>query len=89
MIRPSTVRLLVVALPLALAGCGLPDLVAHTVKSVEHSREGRTEAANQPAQQPSAQPAVARQAPAEEPPPPMATAVPRRSTITVEALPER
>lgn len=92
--RLSAVRAAVVALlaPVALAACGVPDLVAHTVKQVEKSREqGRAMSQPAAAQQPdirSPQPAPSRQAQAEEPPP-IAVTMPRRESITVEALPER
>lgn len=77
-------RVLVAAVvPLVLSGCGIPDLVAHTVKHVEKSREARQA---QPARaevlpQPQARPV--------EEPPPVAVTVPVRESISVESLPSR
>jgi hypothetical protein len=81
------IRLPLVALVLAplLAGCGIPDLVAHTVKSIEKSqRDGgnQAEASQSAGQQ---QPAAT----ADEPPPPAAAPIPRRTSVTVEELPSR
>jgi hypothetical protein len=84
---------LVICLALAplLAGCGVPDLVAHTVKAVEKSQNGPSAAsAAAPSTQP--QPAVAAPAPIEDySPPPAAYYPPSRPSggVTVEELPPR
>ncbi|CAA7626314.1 hypothetical protein [Magnetospirillum sp. SS-4] len=68
-----------------LGGCGIPDLVAHTVKAVEKSRrDGSGQAEAQPSAAQS-QPAAA----AEEPPQPVAAPLPPRSSVTAEELPAR
>ena len=74
----------VVTLAALLSGCGVPDLVAHTVKAVEKNQQdkGQTAAAPQ-SQAPQARPA------ADEAPPPVAPPQARRSTVTVEELPPR
>ncbi|MGE5505336.1 MAG: hypothetical protein ACM31L_13000 [Actinomycetota bacterium] len=83
----STRLLAVLLLPLALSACGVPDLVAYTVKEVEKSREQGRTMAQQPA--PAAQPVFVARQPAEEPPPPVAASggvVPPRESVTVETL---
>lgn len=68
---------------LLLAGCAIPELVAHGVKEIEKSN--RSSGASQaPASAPSAQARAE-----EEPPPPSAPAAARRSSVTVEELPAR
>ncbi|MDO8606410.1 MAG: hypothetical protein Q7R40_07745 [Phaeospirillum sp.] len=76
---------LVTGLSLGLAGCSLPDLVAHTVKAVEKSqRDGGSRTASSPPAESS------RAAEPEEPPPPQSAPLPpRRSSITAEELPPR
>jgi hypothetical protein len=72
-----------------LAGCGIPDLIAHTVKSVEHNQD-HPAAASTPAAQPAA---AADSAPAPAPSRPVVedtrTMPPaaRSGSITSEALP--
>jgi|GEM_PF-3454511 len=61
-----------------LAGCGVPDAVAHGVKSLERSFGSSEPAPRQPQ---ATTPAAARPAP--EPPPPVAV---RRDEIKVEEL---
>jgi hypothetical protein len=77
-----------VAVPLALAGCGVPDLVAHGVKAYERSQDGNNRApasaAAQPAYQPAYQPAPAARPAAE--PDAVPAAVPARERITAEPL---
>lgn len=74
---------LILAATLVLAGCAIPDLVAHGVKEIEKSN--RSSGASQaPASAPPAQARIE-----EEPPPPSASAAARRSSVTVEELPAR
>lgn len=84
----SPIRLaLVVTLPLVVAACGVPDLVAHGVKSYERTQDANRSAANNPppAQQ---QPTPA----AYQPAPPAAESdyvpapAPQREAITSEPL---
>lgn len=74
----------VVLMPLALAACGVPDLVAHGVKSYERSQDSNrtAEATPPPAQQP---------APAYKPAPPpepefVPASAPERERVTAEPL---
>jgi len=73
------------ALPLTLAACDIPGLVAHGVKNYESTRgDAAATAAQAPEQAP-----VARQEPAPEPPPPVAATsakAPPRESINVEPL---
>jgi len=80
--------LAVLALPVALAACSLPDLVAHGVKSYENRD-------SQPPPQtggaPAAAPSTARNQPAVEPPAPLPASgttggVPPRESVSVEPL---
>lgn len=74
------------ALPLALAACGVPDLVAHGVKSYERTQDANRTAANAPppaAQQPA--PAAYQRAPEPEPEY-VPAAAPRRESVTAEPL---
>lgn len=77
--------LLAAALPLVLSACGVPDLVAHGVKSYERTQDANRTAANSPpaAQQPP--PAASQPAPAAEsdfvPAP-----APQRESISAEPL---
>lgn len=75
--------LVILAATLLLAGCGIPDLVAHGVKEIEKSNRS-SGASPAPASAPSAQARAE-----EEPPPPSAPAAARRSSVTVEELPAR
>ncbi len=76
-------RFALIALPLALAGCGVPDLVAHGVKSYENSGQP---APAQPVA--TAQPqAPAKPADKPQPPPPAEVGpMPERTPVTVEPL---
>lgn len=79
------VRMLtVVALPMALTACGVPDLIAHGVKSYEssQSKSQQQDYAQQVQPQPKVQPA--RYDP--EPPPIAAESVPPRESVAVESL---
>lgn len=76
--RPSCV--LVLAVPLALGACGVPDLVAHGVKAYERNRDGTTQAQAEP-QQPPPPPATVSEPPAAAP-----VSVPPRESVTVEPL---
>ncbi|MGE5478513.1 MAG: hypothetical protein ACM3Q1_17820 [Bacteroidales bacterium] len=84
----NLIRFVVVAaLPLALSACGVPDLVAHGVKSYERSQENnRGTAANNPppAQQPA--PAAYQPAPAKAEAEYVPAPAPARETITSEPL---
>lgn len=74
-------------LPLALAACGVPDLVAHGVKSYERTQDANRTAANQPpAQQPA--PAAYQPAPVQQQAEPdfVPAAAPARESITAEPL---
>ena len=67
----------------ALAGCGIPDLVAYGVKAVEKRNQapaGEATSSQSPTQQTTQ---------ADEPPPPSRAPAPQRSTVTVEELPAR
>lgn len=66
-----------------LAGCAIPELVAHGVKEIEKSNRS-SGASSAPASAPPAQTRAE-----EEPPPPSAPAAARRSSVTVEELPAR
>lgn len=75
-------------LPLSLAACGVPDLVAHGVKSYERTQDANKTASNQP-------PAAYQPAPAaQQAPPPAAQAepdfvpvpAPQRESISSEPL---
>lgn len=74
-------------LPLSLAACGVPDLVAHGVKSYERTQDANKTAANQP-------PAAYQPAPAAQQPAPAAkaepdfvpTPAPQRESISSEPL---
>jgi len=75
----SLLRFAVIALPLALAACDLPGLVAVGVKSYENrpgAQANQTYASSAPAATTKADPA----------PPPPTSAVPRREPITSEPL---
>lgn len=86
----SPLRLALAAmLPLSLAACGVPDLVAHGVKSYERTQDANKSAAGQ--QQPAAyQPAP----PAQQPAPAagqmeadfVPTPMPQRESVTAEPL---
>lgn len=86
---------LVCVLAPLLAGCGIPDLVAHTVKAVEKSQ--REPAASSAAASPSAAPPQSSPERTEEPPAPAPAPAyapsPRSGAsgggITVEELPPR
>ena len=73
-------RFAVIALPLALAACDLPGLLAVGVKSYEN----RPSAQAKPADSSSAPATTTKADPA--PPPPPTSAVPRREPITSEPL---
>jgi hypothetical protein len=76
---------LVVLAPLALAGCGVPDLVAHGVKSYEKSQERSQPQPTvaQPVQPvPAYQPARYEPEPQSEP----VTGVPARESVVAEPL---
>lgn len=77
---------LAVALPLALAACGVPDLVAHGVKSYERTQDANRTAANNPppAQQPVTPAAYQPARPAESDFTP--TPAPQRESVTAEPL---
>lgn len=81
----SPIRLVLVAVaPLVLAACGVPDLVAHGVKSYE-----RTQDANNRGAVPSQQPAAYQPAPAAQPAPEaeyVPAAAPARESVTAEPL---
>lgn len=83
----TSIRLvLVAALPLALAACGVPDLVAHGVKSYERTQDANRAAANSPPPA-AAQPAPAAYQRAAEPEPEFVpAAAPRRESVTAEPL---
>jgi hypothetical protein len=79
--------MLACVLPLSLAGCGIPDLVAHGVKEFDKTqRKGEVQPAAAPAaRQPRPEPAVVQEAP-----PPIysgPSAPVARDSITVETLP--
>ncbi|MBC7905415.1 MAG: hypothetical protein H7Y60_01545 [Rhodospirillaceae bacterium] len=76
---------LVVLVPLALAGCGVPDLVAHGVKSYEKSQERGSQ---QPAIAQPVQPAPTYQPTRYEPEPQSepVTSVPSREPMMAEPL---
>lgn len=79
--------LLTAVLSFGLAGCALPDLIAHTVKAVEKSQRG--DSTSQTAST-SSQPASPRPATEpDEPPLPQSVPMPRRSSVTAEELPPR
>lgn len=82
---PTRLALVVLA-PLALAACGVPDLVAHGVKSYEKSQERGQEAqpaVAQPVQAaPAYQPARYEPEPQSEP----VTGVPERESVVAEPL---
>ena len=73
---------LAMALPLALAACGVPDLVAHGVKSYERTQDANRPAATAPA---AAQPVTYQPAPAAETDFTPAPA-PQRESVTAEPL---
>lgn len=75
---------LAAALPLALSACGLPDLVAHGVKSYERSQDANRTAANTPP--PAVQPAPAAYQRAPEPEPFVPAPAPQRESVTAEPL---
>jgi len=91
--------LLLVGLAPLLAGCGVPDLVAHTVKAMEHSDSrpagSSSGTANAPAASAAPAAAQASPAPAVDPDPPPVAATPRAApapagrsgAITSEELP--
>ncbi len=84
---------LVLCCLLPLAGCGIPDLVAHGVKEFDRSQRG-AEAQPAPARGPRVEPAVVSAAMvSNEAPPPLysgpSAAPAAREPITVEALPPR
>ena len=77
---------LAMALPLALAACGVPDLVAHGVKSYERTQDANRTAANTPSPaQPPVTPAAYQPAPAAEAEFTPAPA-PQRESVTAEPL---
>jgi hypothetical protein len=84
MFRP----IIILAATLALCGCDVAGLVAHTVKQVEKNREQPVQPAAASRGEAQAQPAVQRQA-VEEPPAPVSPVVPRPEAVTIEALPAR
>ncbi|HTH16566.1 MAG TPA: hypothetical protein VL974_07930 [Magnetospirillum sp.] len=73
-------------LPLSVAACGVPDIVAHGVKAYERSQEpGQQQPAAQPASyQPAAQPARPATTGAE--PDFVPAAAPPRESVTAEPL---
>ena len=74
-------------LPLSLAACGVPDLVAHGVKSYERTQDANKTASNQPpaAYQPA--PAAQQPAPAAQGEPDFVPApAPQRESISSEPL---
>ncbi len=83
--KPSHLMLLALA-SLPLAGCGVPDLVAHGVKSYERSQQPRSQAEPAVAQPAQPQPAYepARYQPEREIEP--VQAVPERESVTAEPL---
>lgn len=71
--------------PLVLTACGIPDLVAHGVKSYEGTQDkARQYDAGEPAPRP--QPAVYTPARAPEPAPVAVEAAPPRETVVAEPL---
>lgn len=83
----SPIRLALVAvLPMVVAACGVPDLVAHGVKSYERTQDANRSAANTPP------PAQQQPMPAAYQPPPAAESdyvpapAPQREAITSEPL---
>ena len=82
------VRLALIALPLALAGCRVPGLVAHGIKSYENSRSAppaQPVEASAPA--PTQSTAAPQSAARPEPPPPATVGpMPERTAVTVEPL---
>lgn len=82
-------RLAIIPLtPLVLAGCGVPDLVAHGVKSYEKSQERSKSqpAVAQPAQPPGPVYQPTRYQPEPQPQPEAVTGVPARETVVAEPL---
>lgn len=77
--------ILVLAATLLLAGCAIPDLVAHGVKEIEKSNR----AAEQSSDFASAQTSQPQARAEDEPPPPSTPAAARRPPMTVEELPAR
>ncbi len=76
-------RLALLALPLALAGCGIPDLVATGIKAAEDNPAPANPPAATAAQAPAPSPAATRP----EPPPVAAPAsMPERTPVSAEPL---
>ncbi len=77
-------RLALTLLPLALAGCGIPDLIGQGVKSYENSGQA---APAQPVATAAPQAAPAQPAAKPQPPPPTPVGpMPERTPVTVEPL---
>ncbi|MCR6632019.1 MAG: hypothetical protein NVV74_19315 [Magnetospirillum sp.] len=84
--RLASLRMAVLALvPLLLSGCGVPDIVAHSVKAYE-----RSQTPSQPAAAGNTTPAAYQPAPAATQPAPepeaLPASVPARETVTAEPL---
>ncbi len=90
--RFVSLALLLALVPL-LAGCGVPDLIAHTVKVVEKRQQGDSPSSGQPQSggaSPSGQSGSAAIPPDEDAPPSARTPAPPRSgPVVVEELPAR
>ncbi|CAA7617289.1 conserved hypothetical protein [Candidatus Terasakiella magnetica] len=84
-------RGVVLALAIAplLGGCGIPDLVAHTVKSIEKRNEGGQTPSSPSSVDSQAATRPQTQTQPDEPPPPVSAPAPRRSSVSVEELPAR
>ena len=77
---------LIALMPLALSACGIPDIVAHGVKSYEKSQDAK-DAQTQPATAQTQQPQTQQPPPpASYAPPPVAAPAPPRESVTVEKL---
>ena len=79
---------LVVMMPLALGACGIPDLVAHGVKTFEKSQEqpdDKTKVKAWP-DQPQQTQSVAPTPPVSRDEPPVSLPGPNRESVTVEPL---
>ncbi|WP_142849731.1 hypothetical protein [Telmatospirillum sp. J64-1] len=88
MMRKQLRACLLLTLPLSLAGCGIPDAVAHLTKVTQEQHNASRERSGAPAA--NAAPAAAQPAPASyapEPPPPAAPVTVQRESIMVEDLP--
>lgn len=79
--------MLALAIAPLLGGCGIPDLVAHTVKTIEKRNEGAQTPSSSANSQTVSRPQAQTQP--DEPPPPVSAPAPRRSSVSVEELPAR